>query len=162
MSKKNLKNDQVTRVIFLFFTQDLEHNVLNHVIFYLGSRPPIWPNVLVHCKKTHFVEVFTLWISIALGLPNVEGLWGLVNNAGIAGSHLGPPQWMTMADYAEVMDINIYAIIRMTDTFLPLMKKERGSRIVNTASIYGRIAATWVCPYSLTKFCVEAYSDIMR
>ena len=69
---------------------------------------------------------------------------------------------MTIADYMEVMEVNLYGMINMVDTFLPLLKKQTGSRIVNTASIYGRVAAKNSGPYSVSKFGVEAYSDVLR
>lgn len=62
------------------------------------------------------------------------GLWGLINNAGIA--KVGPVEWQTLADYKRVADVNLWGLIDVTKVFLPLIKKERG-RIVNIASIGG-------------------------
>ena len=36
----------------------------------------------------------------------VSGLWGLVNNAGIAGP-IGPVEWLRIEDYQKVSCINI-------------------------------------------------------
>ena len=90
----------------------------------------------------------------------ITGLWGLVNNAGIAG-RLGPPEWMTLDDYKKVLDINLYGIIDMCEVFLPLIKPARG-RIINTASVIGRFATPQSPPYTISKFGVEAYSDVLR
>lgn len=67
------------------------------------------------------------------------GLWGLINNAGIA--KVGPIEWHTMEDYKLVADVNLWGLIDVTKVFLPLIKKERG-RILNIASIGGKFA----CP----------------
>ncbi len=58
------------------------------------------------------------------------GLFGLVNNAGVSGK-VGPTDWMSLQDYHDVMKVNLYGMIDVTSTFMPLVKKERG-RIVNT------------------------------
>ena len=92
----------------------------------------------------------------------VLGLWGLVNNAGIFGSHIGPTLWMTLDDFKEVLAVNFYGVFNMTKTFLPLLKKERGSRIVNTSSIAGRLSVGKARPYCVSKHCVEAYSNLLR
>ena len=66
--------------------------------------------------------------------PLFLGLWGLINNAGIA--KVGPIEWQTMEDYKLVADVNLWGLIEVTKVFLPLIKKERG-RVVNIASIGG-------------------------
>lgn len=88
------------------------------------------------------------------------GLWGLVNNAGIIGQ-LGQVVWLEVDDYKKCFDVNLHGLIDTTVTFLPLIKRERG-RIVNIASIFGRTAATSIAPYVLSKYAIEAYSDILR
>ena len=58
------------------------------------------------------------------------GLWGLINNAGIAGRS-GPADWLNLDDYHQVINVNLFGLIDVTTTFLSLIKKEKG-RIVNT------------------------------
>ena len=58
------------------------------------------------------------------------GLWGIHNNAGIHGA-FAPADWQTLQDYQDTLDVNLFGLIDVTTTFLPLVKKERG-RIVNT------------------------------
>ena len=62
------------------------------------------------------------------------GLWGLINNAGIA--KVGPIEWQTIEDFKQVADVNLWGLIDVTKVFLPLIKKECG-RIINIASIGG-------------------------
>ncbi|KAH9508453.1 Retinol dehydrogenase 7 [Bulinus truncatus] len=92
-------------------------------------------------------------------LPDNKGLWGLVNNAGIAGV-FGISEILSKEDYYKVLDVNLLGLIEMTRHFLPLIRKARG-RVVNMSSVGGRVAAS-VGAYGVSKFGVEAYSDILR
>ena len=75
---------------------------------------------------------------------------------------LGPPDWHTIDDYKSVAAVNLYGLIDVTMTFLPLVKMARG-RVVNTSSVCGKIAACRNCtPYSVSKYGVEAFTDGLR
>ena len=63
-----------------------------------------------------------------------SGLWGLVNNAGIV--IIGPIEWMPLEKSKHIADINLWGMIDVTKTFLPLVKKARG-RVVNLSSMLG-------------------------
>jgi len=93
-------------------------------------------------------------------LKTTTGLWGLVNNAGILGAN-GPIDWLDIKHYQTCLDVNILGVIRVTHAFAPLIKRRQG-RIVNTASIAGRVAFPVTAPYSISKYAVEAYSDCLR
>jgi len=89
----------------------------------------------------------------------VVGLWGIVNNAGRA-LPMGPSEWMKVEDYHSTLKVNMNGCIAMTTIFLPLIKKARG-RIVNVASVLGRVAANGG-GYCISKFAVESFSDCLR
>ena len=57
--------------------------------------------------------------------------------------------------------VNIWGAVRVTNAFLPLIRKHQG-RVVNVASVAGRIAIQFSGAYCITKFGVEAFSDILR
>ena len=86
-------------------------------------------------------------------------MWGLVNNAGIAAG-AGLIEFTPLADIHRHIDVNLYGMIRVTKAFLPLVRKSQG-RIVNISSMVGRCAMGYV-PYTVSKFGVEAFSDILR
>ncbi|XP_077436062.1 retinol dehydrogenase 1 isoform X2 [Vanacampus margaritifer] len=92
-------------------------------------------------------------------LCSSPGLWGLVNNAGRS-TPIGPAEWMHLEDFTTVLDVNLLGTIDVTLHFLPLLKKARG-RVVNVASIMGRLALTGG-GYCLSKWGVEAFSDSLR
>uniref|UniRef100_A0A6I8NCH6 Retinol dehydrogenase 16 n=1 Tax=Ornithorhynchus anatinus TaxID=9258 RepID=A0A6I8NCH6_ORNAN len=89
----------------------------------------------------------------------VAGLWGLVNNAGIA-MPVAPNEWLTKEDFVKVLDVNLLGLIDVTLTLLPLVKRARG-RIVNVSSVLGRLSL-FGGGYCVSKFGVEAFSDSLR
>ena len=96
------------------------------------------------------------WLNIVIA----EGLWGIVNNAGIVGP-FGATVLMTIDDYKAVAAVNLYGLIDVTMTFLPLVKMARG-RVVNTSSLNGRISVPLFSPYAVSKYGVEAFTDGLR
>ncbi|KAM7365461.1 hypothetical protein PAMP_016382 [Pampus punctatissimus] len=88
-----------------------------------------------------------------------RGLWAVVNNAGVAVPS-GPCDWLTIDDYKSMLDVNLNGVISVTLSVLPLIKKARG-RVVNVASVFGRISATGG-PYTISKYGVEAFNDSLR
>ncbi|KAK3746121.1 hypothetical protein QZH41_008824, partial [Actinostola sp. cb2023] len=61
----------------------------------------------------------------------------------------------------KVFDVNVWGLLDVTKTFLPLLKKSKG-RIVNVASIFGKIANAGGGAYSASKYSVQSYSDVLR
>lgn len=87
------------------------------------------------------------------------GLFGLVNNAGVAGI-IGPTPWLTRDDFHRVLSVNTLGPIGVTLALLPLLQKARG-RVVNITSVLGRLAANGG-GYCVSKFGLEAFSDSLR
>ncbi|XP_032833823.1 D-beta-hydroxybutyrate dehydrogenase, mitochondrial [Petromyzon marinus] len=97
---------------------------------------------------------------IRSSLPDPEdGLWGVVNNAGI--STFGEIEWTPMDTYKNVAEVNLWGIVRTTKACLPLIRRARG-RVVNISSMMGRMGNTARSPYCITKFGIEAFSDCLR
>jgi len=83
-----------------------------------------------------------------------------VNNAGTLNA-IVPADWLTVDDYRRQCDINLFGLIDVTMTFLPLVKKRRG-RIVNMSSNYALVSNPIFAPYSVSKFGIEAFTDALR
>ncbi|XP_043854102.1 D-beta-hydroxybutyrate dehydrogenase, mitochondrial isoform X2 [Dromiciops gliroides] len=88
-----------------------------------------------------------------------EGMWGLVNNAGI--STFGEVEFTSLETYKEVAEVNLWGTIRTTKASLPLLRRAKG-RVVNISSMLGRMASAARSTYCITKFGVEAFSDCLR
>ncbi len=87
------------------------------------------------------------------------GLFGLVNNAGIAVA--GPLEAVPIHDFRRQLEVNVIGQVAVTQAFLPLLRQARG-RIVNMGSIAGRSAMPLMAPYSASKFALEAITDALR
>jgi len=87
------------------------------------------------------------------------GLAGLVNNAGIAVA--GPLEFLPLTELRKQFEVNTTGQIAVTQAFLPLIRKGRGS-IVNIGSISGRIAFPLLGPYCASKFALEALTSALR
>lgn len=55
---------------------------------------------------------------------NGEELWALVNNAGIV--TFGPLDWGTIEKYKKIFEVNTFGTVRVTRTFLPLIRRSKG------------------------------------
>jgi len=88
-----------------------------------------------------------------------HGLFGLVNNAGIAVT--GPLEAVPIPDLRRQLEINLIGQVAVIQAFLPLIRMARG-RIVNMGSIAGRAAMPLMGPYSASKFALEAITDALR
>ncbi|XP_078612636.1 D-beta-hydroxybutyrate dehydrogenase, mitochondrial-like [Branchiostoma floridae x Branchiostoma japonicum] len=88
-----------------------------------------------------------------------EGLYALVNNAGVW--QPGEIEWVSMAAYRRVMEVNAFGTVRVTKAFLPLIRRAKG-RVVNVTSAVGLHATPAASAYCMTKAAVEFFSDALR
>ncbi|XP_063035322.1 LOW QUALITY PROTEIN: retinol dehydrogenase 5 [Melospiza melodia melodia] len=112
--------------------------------------------VLLDVTRSDSIRRAAEWVHREVG---DKGLFGLVNNAGIA-NPIGPTEWMDMEDFRRVLAVNALGAIEVTLQLLPLLKRARG-RVVNTSSVLGRISANGG-GYCISKYCIEAFSDSLR
>ncbi|CAF1342992.1 unnamed protein product [Didymodactylos carnosus] len=87
-------------------------------------------------------------------------LYALVNNAGVGKG--GLIDWIPMQLYHDVMEVNFFGHVSMTKTFLPLLVRRSGNRVVNICSAAGYMAAPAVSAYCASKYALEAFSDCLR
>ena len=84
----------------------------------------------------------------------------LVNNAGI----IAAPGWEdreqpSEEDWDMLYEVNVKGVARVTEAVLPHMRERRYGKIVNIASIAGRIGSTTSGPYSVSKASVINYTQ---
>ncbi len=87
------------------------------------------------------------------------GLWGLVNNAGIAVP--GALELLAVDELRRQLEVNVVGPHAVTQAVLPLLRTARG-RIVNISSVSGRIAFPYLGAYAASKHALEALSDVLR
>jgi NAD(P)-dependent dehydrogenase (short-subunit alcohol dehydrogenase family) len=107
-------------------------------------------------SKAEDIEAAVENVTNALdGMP----LRGIVNNAGIGIG--GPLEALDLDDFRRTIEVNTTSQLAVTKAFLPLLRRSKG-RIVNMASIGGRVAQPFAGPYVASKFALEAVTDVLR
>jgi NAD(P)-dependent dehydrogenase (short-subunit alcohol dehydrogenase family) len=84
----------------------------------------------------------------------------LINNAGVI--QVGPLDHMTLEDFEEALRVHFWGPLYATMAALPHLRRQETARIVNIASIGGRIAVPHLAPYSASKFALVGLSDGLR
>jgi NAD(P)-dependent dehydrogenase (short-subunit alcohol dehydrogenase family) len=87
------------------------------------------------------------------------GLYGLVNNAGIAVA--APLEFIPVDEFRRQIEVNLVSQLAVTQVFLPCIRQAQG-RIINVSSVGGRIAGTMIGAYHASKFGMEAMTDTLR
>lgn len=90
---------------------------------------------------------------------------GLINNAGI--EMVDPAELQSMDDICSQFETNVFGLISVTKTLLPLLgtdaiSQNHSGRIFNISSIGGVLALPFLSAYASTKFAVEGYSHSLR
>jgi len=84
----------------------------------------------------------------------------LINNAGF--SVRGAIEDVSVASVRRLFEVNLFALIRITQACLPGMRRLRQGTIVNLSSVVGKFPYPTSGPYAATKHAVEAISDALR
>jgi short-subunit dehydrogenase len=84
----------------------------------------------------------------------------LVNNAGY--SLRGGLEDVSLAAAKRLFEVNLFALIRITQACLPGMRRLRMGTIVNLSSIVGKFTFPFSGVYAASKHAVEAVSDALR
>jgi NAD(P)-dependent dehydrogenase (short-subunit alcohol dehydrogenase family) len=87
-----------------------------------------------------------------------RGLYGLVNNAGVAS--VGNATETSLEEFTLIMDVNLYGPWRVTRAFAPMILASKG-RITTIGSISGILAPRDLTAYAMSKHAMEAFADSM-
>ncbi len=109
------------------------------------------------CDITDPAQVATLLTDTEATLGPVDIL---INNAGVI--QVGPFDAMTLSDFDESMRTHFWGPLHLTLAALPGMRARGGGRIVNIASIGGKISVPHLLPYCTGKFALVALSEGLR
>ena len=84
----------------------------------------------------------------------------LIHVAGVI--TVSPYEHATEDDFREAMDTHFWASFHFVNAVLPQMWSRRAGRIVNVASVGGKVAVPHLIPYSVSKFALVGYSEGLR
>ncbi|HEX3783720.1 MAG TPA: SDR family NAD(P)-dependent oxidoreductase [Pseudonocardiaceae bacterium] len=84
----------------------------------------------------------------------------VINNAGVALGGLF--HQVTVEDFEWLMDINFGAVVWITKAFLPHLRENPGSHLVNMSSLFGLIAPVGQTAYVASKHAVRGFTEALR
>jgi NAD(P)-dependent dehydrogenase (short-subunit alcohol dehydrogenase family) len=88
------------------------------------------------------------------------GIDVVINNAGII--EVGPLEHMQREDFERAMNLHFWAPFNLIMKAIPHLRRRGEGRIVNIASIGGKMAVPHLAPYCASKFALVGLSDALR
>jgi len=98
--------------------------------------------------------------SVATILSETRRVDVLINNAGTI--QVGPVENMDFKDFESALGVHFWGPLYLMQEIIPHMKAHGGGRIVNIASIGGKVAVPHLLPYAASKFALVGLSEGMR
>lgn len=102
--------------------------------------------------------------AMSASAEQVESAWGGVdlvfNNAGVAGA--GKITEISDDEWTRVVRIDLWSVIYGCQAFIPMMKKQGGGHIINTASSAGTLSAAEMANYNVAKAGVVSLSETLK
>jgi 3-dehydrosphinganine reductase len=118
----------------------------------VGQRVEIFP---VNVADYTAIEETLNIIANTIGEPDI-----LLNSAGIVRE--GYFEKLPHSTFREQMDINYFGTLNCTKAVLPYFKKKGRGRIVNIASLGGKIGSFGCTAYCASKFAVVGLTEVLR
>ncbi|HNB25012.1 MAG TPA: SDR family oxidoreductase [Candidatus Melainabacteria bacterium] len=87
------------------------------------------------------------------------GIDALVNNAGLARS--GPMTGLSLNDWRYVFEVNFFAALNLTYKALPNFLDQGFGKVVNIASVAGKVSFPGSVCYASSKFALTGFSEGM-
>ncbi len=84
----------------------------------------------------------------------------LINNAGI--TYRGPTDRMDAEHWERMLDVNLYAPVRLTHELLPTLLNHRDVHLLNVCSVLGLVGLPKVCAYNTAKFGLVGFTESLR
>ena len=126
-----------------------------------GSKP------IIDIAKNENLSLQTIQIDVNNEKSVIEGVNRIseekgridvvINNAGF--DLMGPLEETSMDEVKAQFETNFFGPVRVMQAVIPIMRKQGSGRIVNIASVGGRIAVPFHSGYHGTKFAVEGLSE---
>lgn len=95
-----------------------------------------------------------------LALQTWGGIDMVFNNAGIASA--GKMEEISLDDWKRLIDVDLWSVIYGCKVFIPILKKQGGGYIVNTASSAGTLAGAEMANYNVAKAGVVSLSETLK
>lgn len=113
----------------------------------------VWP---VYFEMTNTEEMKSAIKDVFKGVKSIDAL---VNNAGVA--HGGFFQMTSIKKIKEVFDINLFAMMELTQLVVRYMARQKSGSIINMGSIAGLDLKEGNCAYGVSKAAVMAFTKTL-
>lgn len=124
------------------------------------------PTSLADLTPGEDLRILPLDVTDAVSIATAAGacadlrLKALVNNAGYG--QVGPLELLRPEELRTQFETNVIGLHAMTNAFLPLLRREPGARILQVASMLGRLSIPLAGPYNASKHAVVALAETLR
>jgi butyryl-CoA dehydrogenase len=102
------------------------------------------------------VENFAASVGKALGRVDV-----VINNAGFTLA-INPIIHSEVEDYERVLRVNLWGVIYGSLAFMPHLRTQKESCLVNISSVFGLMGFPGQAPYNVSKFGVRGFTETLR
>jgi NAD(P)-dependent dehydrogenase (short-subunit alcohol dehydrogenase family) len=113
--------------------------------------------IALRCDVSRPAEVQT---TVERTVQRFGGIDILCNVAGVI--QVGPLEALTPEDFRMAMDVHYWGALNTTLAVLPLMRRRGWGRIVNVASLGGKVAVPHMLAYTASKFALVGLSNGLR
>jgi NAD(P)-dependent dehydrogenase (short-subunit alcohol dehydrogenase family) len=134
---------------------DIDETGLAETKRLLGKRDALVTATVLDVADEAGVRAFAEEVSHRHGRATL-----LINNAGVALE--GTFEEISVDDFRWLMNINFWGTVYGVKYFLPMLKREKRSHIVNVSSVFGLIAPPGQTAYSASKFAVRGFTECLR
>lgn len=85
---------------------------------------------------------------------------GILHNAAMI-SELAPIEYTSYEKWSEIMQVNMNAVFAITQACLPLLGESNSASIITTSSGVGRKGRAFWGAYSVSKFAIEGFTQVL-
>ncbi|NOX17890.1 MAG: SDR family NAD(P)-dependent oxidoreductase [Chlorobi bacterium] len=114
----------------------------------------------IHTKQFDITNYGEMEEAVKSIIEEFGGVDILVNNAGYG--LMAPIVDVTLSDFKNQFETNLFAQLELTGNVLPSMKEKRKGTIINIGSISGIVTTPFAGAYCASKAAFHAVSDAMR
>lgn len=131
---------------------DFKEDTLLETMASLPSSTPVF-HAVFDVSKEEEMERFAKDVYQAYNQVDI-----VINNAGVAQENLMVNNIST-EDYEWLLGINMWGTIYGSKAFLPYLRQQKESSLVNISSVFGLVGIPGVSSYSVSKFAVRGFSE---
>jgi NAD(P)-dependent dehydrogenase (short-subunit alcohol dehydrogenase family) len=99
-------------------------------------------------------------IAVELVIEKGDGIDVLINNAGVG--YMAVVEEIRVEDFRKQFEVNLFGVLRVTQSVLPHMRQRRRGRILMMSSAAGLISPPTYGAYTSSKHALEGLSNSLR